>query len=113
MSSYRGNICWVRPIYSSSKKRKNRIIQYEIIDPVASTIDKVSPKEFARDYIPATPDSKPPHTMKEYEKWDAYCFGGYDPQLSEKQEARNYHEANWQQILAQEAIKEQLKQEAI
>lgn len=113
MSSYRGNICWVRPIYCSSKKRKNRIIQYEIIDPVASTIDKVSPKEFARDYIPATPGSKPPHTMKEYEKWDTYCFGGCDPQLSEKQEARNYHEANWQQILAQEAIEEQLKQEAI
>lgn len=67
MSSYRGNICWVRPIYRSSKKRKNRIIQYEIIDPVASTIDKVIPKEFARDYIPATPGSKPPHTMKEYE----------------------------------------------
>lgn len=39
--------------------------------------------------------------------------GGYDPQLTEKQEARNYHEANWQQILAQEAINKQLKQEAI
>ena len=51
--------------------------------------------------------------MKEYEKWDTYCFGGCDPQLSEKQEARNYHEANWQQILAQKAIEEQLKQEAI
>lgn len=51
--------------------------------------------------------------MKEYEKWDTYCFGGYDPQLSEKQEARNYHEANWQHILAQEAIEEQLKQKEI
>jgi hypothetical protein len=45
--------------------------------------------------------------------FDALCFGGYDPQLTEKQEARNYHEANWQQILAQEAINKQLKQEAI
>ena len=71
------------------------------------------PKEFAKEYIPATPGSKPPHTMKEYEKFDTYCFGGYDPQLTENQEARNYNEAHWQEILAQEAIEEQLKQEAI
>ena len=71
------------------------------------------PKKFAKEYIPATPGSKPPHTMKEYEKWDTYCFGGYDPQLTEKQEARNYNDAHWQQILAQEAIDKQLKQEAI
>lgn len=113
MSNYRGNICWARPIYSSSKKRKNRIIQYEVDDPVASTIETLSPKEFAKEYIPAPPGSKPPYTMKEYEKFDAYCFGGYDPQLTENQEARNYNEANWQQILAQEVIDKQLKQEAI
>ena len=72
-----------------------------------------SSKEFAKEYIPATPGSKPPHTMKEYEKFDTYCFGGYDPQLSEEQEARNYNEANWQQILAQEAIEEQLSKATV
>lgn len=113
MSHYRGNICWAQPVYNTSTKGKNRIFKYEVLDPVASTIINLLPKEFARNYIPATPDSKPPHTMKEYEKFDALCFGDNDPQLTEKQEARNYHEANWQQILAQEAINKQLKQEAI
>lgn len=113
MSHYRGNICWAQPVYNTSTKGKNRIFKYEVLDPVASTIINLLPKEFARNYIPATPDSKPPHTMKEYEKFDALCFGDYDPQLTEKQEARNYHEANWQQILAQEAINKQLKQEVI
>lgn len=113
ISHYRGNICWAQPVYNTSTKGKSRIFKYEVLDPVASTIINLLPKEFARNYIPATPGSKPPHTMKEYEKFDALCFGGYDPQLTEKQEARNYHEANWQQILAQEAIDKQLKQEAI
>lgn len=113
MSHYRGNICWAQPVYNSPTKGKSRIFKYEVLDPVASTIQTLQPKEFAKEYIPATPGSKPPHTMKEYEKWDSYCFGGYDPQLSEKQEARNYNEANWQQILAQKAIDKQLKQEAI
>lgn len=113
MSHYRGNICWAQPVCNSPTKGKSRIFKYEVLDPVASTIQTLLPKEFAKEYIPATPGSKPPHAMKEYEKWDTYCFGGYDPQLSEKQEARNYHEANWQQILAQEAIDKQLKQEAI
>ena len=113
MSHYRGNICWARPVYNSPKKGKSRIFKYEVLDPVASTIATLLPKEFAKEYIPATPGSQPPHTMKEYEKFDTYCFGGYDPQLTENQEARNYNEAHWQEILAQEAIEEQLKQEAI
>lgn len=59
-------------------------------------------------------DSLPKVETEEYDSEDCdYCFGGYDPQLSEKQEARNYHEANWQHILAQEAIEEQLKQKEI
>lgn len=113
MSHYRGNICWARPVYNSPKKGKSRILKYEVIDPIASTIATLLPKKFAKEYIPATPGSKPPHTMKEYEKFDTYCFGGYDPQLTENQEARNYNEAHWQEILAQEAIEEQLKQKAI
>ena len=114
-SHYRGNVCWAQPVYSaiSRKSSKKRILKYEVVDPVASTIETLSPKEFAKECIPAPPGSKPPYTMKEYEEFDAYCFGGYDPQLTEKQEARNYNEAHWQQILAQEAIEEQLKQEAI
>lgn len=112
-SHYRGNICWARAVHNSPVKGKSRIFKYEVIDPVASTIETLLPKKFAKEYIPATPGSKPPYTMKEYEKWDTYCFGGYDPQLTEKQEARNYNEAHWQEILAQEAIEEQLKQEAI
>lgn len=108
-----GNICWARSVHNSPSKGKSRIFKYEVIDPVASTIATLLPKKFAKEYIPAPPGSKPPYTMKEYEKWDAYCFGGYDPQLTEKQEARNYNEAHWQQILAQEAIDKQLKQEAI
>lgn len=113
MSRYRGNICWARSVHNSPAKGKSRIFKYEVIDPVASTIETLLPKKFAKEYIPATPGSMPPHTMKEYEKWDTYCFGRYDPLLSEKQEARNYHETHWQQILAWEAIDKQLKQEAI
>ena len=112
-SGYRGNICWAKAVHNSPARGKNRIFKYEVINPVASTSETLSPKEFAKEYIPATPGSKPPYTMKEYEKWDAYCFGGYNPQLTEKQEASNYKEAHWQEILAQEAIEEQLKQKAI
>lgn len=113
MSHYRGNICWARPVYNSPKKGKSRIFKYEVLDPIASTIATLLPKEFAKEYIPATPGSQPPHTMKEYEKFDTYCFGGYDPQLTENQEARNYNEARWQEILAQEAIEEQLSKATV
>lgn len=113
ISHYRGNTCWARAVHISPVKGASSILKYEVIDPVASTIETLLPKKFAKEYIPATPGSKPPYTMKEYEKWDTYCFGRYDPLLSEKQEARNYNEAHWQQILVQEAIDKQLKQEAI
>ena len=112
-SGYRGNICWARPVRSTPAKGKSRIYKYEVIDPVASTIATLSPKEFAKAYIPATPGSKPPYTMEEYEKWDAYCLGDCNPQLTENQEARNYKDAHWQEILVQEAIDKQLKQEVI
>lgn len=49
--------------------------------------------------------------MDEYEKWDAYCFGTCNPQLTEEQNARNNYEAHWQEILAQEAIDKQIKNE--
>lgn len=94
-TAYRGNICWARPVRSSPAKGKSRIFKYEVIDPVASTEETLSPKAFAKE--------------KEYEKWDAYCFGGYDPQLTKNQEARNYKEAHWQEILVQKAINKQLK----
>lgn len=108
ISSYRGNICWARKVYGPTGKR---ILRYEIIDPVASTIANRTPKEFAKDYIIATPGSKPPYTMEEYEKWDTQCFGEHDfiKERTERQEERNYNEAHWQEILAQDAIEEQLE----
>lgn len=112
-SAYRGNICWAKAVHNSPAKRKSRIFKYEVIDPVGSTMATLSPKEFAKDFIPAPPGSKPPYEMKDYEKFDIICFGRYNSQLTENQEARNYNEAHWQEILAQEAIEEQLKQEAI
>lgn len=110
-TEYRGNICWVKAVRNSPVKGKSRIFKYEIIDPVASTKVTLTPKEFVKAYIPATPDSKPPYQMEEYEKWDAYCFGTCNPQLTEEQNARNNHEAHWQEILAQEAIDKQIKNE--
>lgn len=109
-SSYRGNICWAKKVYAANQKR---ILRYEIIDPVKSTIAECSPKNFAKEYIVATPGMKPPYTMKEYEEFDIYCLGEGDhiKELTQRQERRNYNEAHYQDILAQEAIDKQLKQE--
>ena len=79
------------------------------ITVILNSIEEV--EEFVKAYTPATPDSKPPYQMEEYEKWDVYCFGTCNPQLTEEQNARNNHEAHWQEILAQEAIDKQIKNE--
>ena len=96
-TEYRGNICWVKAVRNSPVKSKSRIFKYEIIDPVALTKVTLTPKEFVKAYTPATPNSKPPYTC--------------NPQLTGEQNARNNHEAHWQEILAQEAIDKQIKNE--
>lgn len=98
-STYRGNICWAKAVHNSPAKRNSRIFKYEVIDPVGSTMATLSPKEFAKDFIPAPPGSKPPYEMKDYEKFDFICFGRYNSHLTENQERRNNHEATGRKSL--------------